>query len=71
MTTEPRVIVTRPAGPDGPPILAVYGDMPAPIVAVPLTPRRALRLCRELLAAVEPGEVEAKNPLDKKPTETD
>lgn len=56
--TDPRVTITRPAGPDGPAVLAVYGDMPAPIVAVPLTPRRVLRLARELLAAVEPDEID-------------
>jgi len=69
--SDPRVIVTRPAGPDGPAVLAVYGDSPAPIVAVPLTPRRVLRLAGELLASVDADEVEAKKPLDKKPTETD
>lgn len=35
MTIDPRVVITRPAGPDGPAVLAVYGDIPAPIVAVP------------------------------------
>lgn len=56
--SDPRVTVSRPAGPDGPAVLAIYGDSPRPIVAVPLTPRRVLRLVRELLAAVEADEID-------------
>ncbi|SDD72250.1 hypothetical protein [Rhodospira trueperi] len=59
MTTDPRVIVTRPDGPNGPAVLAVYADdEPEPIVVVPLNPHRILRLARDLLAAVDPDEVE-------------
>ncbi len=65
--TAPRVIVSRPAGPDGPAVLAVYGDSPAPIVAVPLTPHRVLRLARELLAAVEPSEIGPERPAHARP----
>jgi hypothetical protein len=58
MTTDPRVIITRPAGPDGPAVLAVYDDSHRPIVTVPLSARRVLRLARELLAAVEADEID-------------
>ncbi|WP_299436776.1 hypothetical protein [uncultured Rhodospira sp.] len=57
-----RVVVTRPAGPDGPAVLAVFGDSPRPIVTVPLTPRRVLRLAGELLASVEPAEIGSETP---------
>ncbi len=57
MSTPARVTVSRPAGPDGPAVLAVYQDSPVPLVAIPLTPARVLRLCRDLLAAVEPDEL--------------
>lgn len=68
MTATPRVIVSRPAGPDGPAVLAVYGDSPRPLVTVPLTPRRVLRLASELLASVEPGEIGTETPTDAPPS---
>lgn len=61
-TADPRATVTRPAGPDGPAVLAVYGDGPRPIVTVSLTPRRVLRLAGELLASIEPAEIGTETP---------
>lgn len=66
--SDPRATVTRPAGPDGPAVLAVYGDGPRSIVTVPLTPRRVLRLAGELLAAVEPAEIGPETPTDVPPS---
>lgn len=51
-----RPVITRP-DPTGPALLSIWGDGPAPVAVVPLSPSRALRLASEALAAVAPADI--------------